>query len=449
MAKQADTSGRLPRLPEEPVQRIVEPLARFLHVEAASGVVLLLSTAAALILANSAVSQQFLGFWKTPVGFEIGSFQVRGSLQHWINDGLMAIFFFVIGLEVKRELVLGELRDLTQATVSIAAAIGGMVVPAGIYLALQFGQPGQPGWGIPMATDIAFVVGCLAILGSRVPRGFRVMLLSLAIVDDIGAILVIAVGYTESVDLTALTLGLLGIGAIVGLTRIGVRNIGVYTVCGVLVWFAFHESKVHATVAGVILGLITPARSWVGKGLLAEIVDRAGHFLRGEGRGAHGQAYGVMRHLEQASREAISPLERLESALHPWVGLLIMPIFALANAGVPIRLSDLGQPVAVALMAGLVLGKPCGIILFSWLAVRLGLAKLPEGVTWAMIAAGGLLAGIGFTMALFIAGLALDGGLLDTAKIGILAGSMICAIAGMGLLVTLLPKQPQTHRGES
>jgi NhaA family Na+:H+ antiporter len=444
MAGRSNTSERSIPLPEEPVDRILAPLARFLHVEAASGIVLLACTVAALILANSPWSDRFLAFWKTTVGFQIGSFEMRHSLQHWINDGLMAIFFFVIGLEVKRELVIGELRELRRAVLPIAAALGGMLAPAGIYLALQLGRPGQPGWGIPMATDIAFVVGCMALLGPRIPHGLRVMLLSLAIADDIGAILVIAVGYTEAVQGGALLLGLLGIAAIFTVERLGVRSFPAYTLIGILVWLAFHQSGVHATIAGVILGLMTPARSYLSEGRFGEVLHRAGQVFQGGGWKTERRRAEKIRRFQWAARETIPPLEYLEHTLHPWVGFVIMPVFALANAGVPVHLSDLGAPVAMAVAAGLVVGKPAGIVLLSWLAVRLNVGKLPEGVTWRMIVAGGSLAGIGFTMALFIAGLALgDPLLLDTAKIGVLMGSLLSATIGMALLALFLPRTPE------
>ncbi len=436
MAEPEDPQIQLPR---EPIYRLVGPLERFLHVEAASGVVLLLCAIAALILANSSLSEQFLGLWEIQVGFTLGSFEVQHTLKHWINDGLMAVFFFVIGLEVKRELVIGELRDLRTAALPIAAAIGGMVVPAGIYLALQGGKPGQSGWGIPMATDIAFVIGCLAILGNRVPLALRLMLVSLAIADDIGAILVIAIGYTESIDGTALMLGFVGIGVIAVLARVGVRALLVYAVAGFLVWLAFHESGVHATIAGVILGLQTPARSYGSGGLISAVLDRASHVFHGDGWESVSDRATKVRKFQHVVRESISPVEYLEGLLHPWVGFVIMPIFALANAGVPLRLSDLGEPISVAVGAGLVVGKPLGILVFSWVAVRVGLARLPQGVGWGVIVGGGFLAGIGFTMALFISGLALDGDALNTAKVGILGASAVAGITGVGLLVWLLP----------
>ena len=410
------------KLPREPVDRFLDPLARFLRVEAASGILLLCATVTALALANSPWAAGFLGFWHTKAGFRIGGFDLHLSLEHWINDGLMAIFFFVIGLEVKREVVHGELSDVRAAALPLAAALGGMLVPAAIYLALVHRGPGARGWGIPMATDIAFVVGCMAVLGPRVPKGLRVMLLSLAIADDIGAILVIAIGYSGALDWIALGLGVLGIGAVVGLARLGVRSVPVYVIVGALVWYAVHASGVHATIAGVILGWLTPIKPWVSKRRLAGILK--------EGGAGGGDA----RTLEVAARESVSPLERLEGALHPWVGFVIMPLFALANAGVRLSPSAFADPVALAAGLGLVVGKPLGILVLSWIAVRAGLARLPEGVGWREVAAGGALAGIGFTMALFIAGLALPGDLLDAAKIGILGASVVSAAVGMTAL---------------
>jgi NhaA family Na+:H+ antiporter len=438
MSGHTDRTEKL--FPEEPIDAFLEPLGRFLHIESASGIILLAATITALVLANSPPSATFLAFWKKEVGFTFGSFQMHHSLQHWINDGLMTVFFYVIGLEVKRELVMGELRGLRQAALPIAAAIGGMVVPAGIYLALQLGTPAERGWGIPMATDIAFVVGCLAVLGPRIPNSLRVFLLSLAIADDIGAILIIAVGYTESISLVALAIGIGGIMVAIGLMKFGLRNAGVYFFLMTFVWFAFHESGIHATVEGVIFGLLTPAKAWISEGRLNTIINKSRHFLQGGGWRTAGERYAALRQVERAARKTVSPLERFETELHPWVGFLIMPIFALANAGVAIEISDFTDPVAVAIGLGLFAGKPIGIVLFSWLAVRIGLAELPEGTSWGVVAGGGFLAGIGFTMALFIASLALSGDLLDAAKVGVIMGSVLSAVVGITMLVRLLPK---------
>ena len=422
-------------LPSEPIHRVTQPVGRFLHVEAASGVVLLVAAVVAFAAANSGLSDAFLGFWKTKIGIDVGGFVMSHTLKHWVSDGLMAIFFFVVGLEVKREIVLGELRSLRQAALPIAAAIGGMVVPAAVYLAVVEGAATR-GWGIPMATDIAFVVGCMAVLGSRVPQSFRVLLLSLAIADDVGAILVIAIGYTTDLSLAALGLGIAGLGLVAGMRLLGVRAIPVYVVVGIGVWVAFHESGVHATLAGVILGLMTPTGARISDSRLAQMVDRAAELWRGDEPSDDAPSHAVRQRIALAARESISPLQRLENGLHPWSAFLIMPVFALANAGVEFQASQLGEPVALAIGAGLVLGKPVGIVLFSFVAVRLGLAQLPAGVNWRMMVGGGLLAGIGFTMSLFIAALALEGALLDAAKVGILCGSLVAGIGGMALLST-------------
>jgi NhaA family Na+:H+ antiporter len=426
-------------VPREPIHKVIEPVQRFLHVEAASGVLLLVCTAIALILANSAASEWYTAIWKTKVGFAFGDFSMMYSLQHWINDGLMAIFFFVVGLEVKREMVLGELRDAKRAALPVAAAIGGMVVPALVYLAFQGSGEAARGWGIPMATDIAFVVGCMAVLGPRVPRILRVMLLSLAIVDDIGAILVIAVGYTESLNITALLLAFAGLAVVYGLGRAGVRSFGIYAILGVLVWFGFHESGVHATIAGVLMGLLTPARSYLGENTISQMFQRADKTLHGGDWVNMHHRSDTVRKFTDSLREVISPLEYLEGTLHPWTSFVIMPIFALANAGVAFSMGDFGEPVAIAIMAGLVIGKPVGILLMSFLAVKLVTKTLPEGLTWSAMVGGGFLSGIGFTMALFISGLALSGPVLQTAKVGVLGASLIAAVIGMAILIKVLP----------
>ncbi len=426
-------------VPREPIHRITEPIERFLHVEAASGVLLVVCTIIALVLANSAASEWYAAVWKTKVGFAFGNFSMMYSLQHWINDGLMAIFFFVVGLEVKREMVVGELRDPKRAALPVAAAIGGMVVPALIYFAMQSGGEAARGWGIPMATDIAFVVGCMALLGPRVPHILRVMLLSLAIVDDIGAILVIAIGYTESLNITALFLAFGGLGVVYTLGRLGVRSFGIYVILGVLVWFGFHESGVHATIAGVLMGLLTPARSYLGENTISQMFQRADETLHGGSWINMHHRSGAVRKFTDSVREVISPLEYLEGTLHPWTSFVIMPIFALANAGVAFTLADFGEPVAIAVMVGLVVGKPVGILLMSFLAVKLITKTLPEGLSWSSMLGGGFLSGIGFTMALFISGLALSGPVLQTAKVGVLGASLIAAVLGMTVLIKVLP----------
>ncbi len=431
-------------MPSVPVDAITRPLNRFLHIEAASGAVLILFTIAALILANSPIAGDFHHLLETPIGISIGSFALNYSLHHWINDGLMTIFFFVVGLEIKREFVFGELRDPKKAALPLAAAIGGMVAPAGIYLLLQGSGPAARGWGIPMATDIAFVVGCMAVLGPRIPHGLRIMLLSLAIVDDIGAIIVIAIGYTEGLDLRSLFIGCAGFLVCVFFNRIGIRSVAVYIVVGIAIWYSFMMSGIHATVSGVVLGLITPGRPWIDDGLFGDAVRKTAGLIRGNDSSGSTQRHDMLRQMAGAARETIPPLERLESLLHPWVSFAIMPVFAFANAGVHLDSSGFSNPIGLAVIAGLLLGKPIGIFLTSFVAVRLGVARLPSGLGWSGVIGGGFLGGIGFTMALFIAGLALDGDMLDASKIGILVGSLASAIVGSAILIVVLPK-PTDH----
>ncbi|HVL13253.1 MAG TPA: Na+/H+ antiporter NhaA [Gemmata sp.] len=436
-------------LPVPPIRRIVRPLTRFLQIESASGIVLLACTVVALVLANSPYEKQVHDFWEMPVRLDVGAFHVGGTLGHFvINDVLMTIFFFVVGLEIKRELVAGELRDPRKAALPVVAAIGGMLVPAGIYMALMARYVGQPefrGWGVPMATDIAFVVGVMAILGRRVPFGLKIMILSLAIVDDIGAVMVIAVFYSGGVDWVALGMALLGFVLTYGLNRAGVRAISVYVAVGIGIWFAFHHSGVHPTMTGVLLGLLTPSREWVAReSLRLSLLDLTAKLEADERTDPN-----ELTVMTFAVRESVSPLERLETGLHPWVGFIVMPLFALANAGVHIDVGELTNPVAVAVALGLLLGKPIGIALFSFVAVRARIARLPEGVNWWVLLGGGCLAGIGFTMSLFVAGLAFEGHeqLLTAGKIGTLAGSVCSAVLGTGILLLSLRKRPTTVNG--
>jgi NhaA family Na+:H+ antiporter len=392
------------------------------------------------------LAKDYENFWHTHVGIEIGGFKLGGELGHFfVNDVLMTIFFFVVGLEIKRELVAGELRDPRKAALPVAAALGGMLAPAAIYAAVMASRgdgAGMRGWGIPMATDIAFVVGVMALLGKRVPFGLKIMLLSLAIADDIGAVIVIAIFYSGGVDFVMLALAAGGFGVTYGLNRAGVRAVPVYFVVGAFIWLAVYKSGVHPTVAGVMLGLLTPASAWVGDKTLIEVLQDALKNAPGEGPERHD----TLKTVEFTAREGISPLERLEVGLHPWVGFVIMPLFALANAGVLIRGDQVGSPVALAVAVGLLVGKPLGVLLFSFLAVRLGLAKLPQGVNWWVLLGGGCLAGIGFTMSLFVAGLAFPPEsppeLLAAGKAGTLFGSTCSALLGVVVLLIVLRKRP-------
>jgi len=430
-------------LPSEMIDRVTEPFARFLRIEAASGLLLLASALVALGLANSSWSAEFLPFWETPIGLYFGPLDFSRSLRHWINDGLMTFFFFVVALELKRELVLGELRNPRMAALPFAGALGGMITPMSLYLALMAGQPGAHGWGTVMATDTAFVIGCLALFGSRIPPNLRLFLLSLAIFDDVGAILVVAVGYSEALNWISLTLGVLGLAAVAGAARLGIRSIPVYFLFGGMIWLCIDASGIHATIAGVILGLMTPTQVWVSDARLRAILGRVLSYPAGEHWSGHTADRRDLRLAGRAVTESLSPVERLEMMLHPWVGFLIMPVFALANAGVAVSAADIGQSLFVAIFAGLVVGKPIGVLIFSWFAVRLGFAAQPPGLSWPYLAAGAFLTGIGFTMSLFIAGLAYDPAMLGTAKIGILAASVCSAAAGL-LLLSWLTYRKQT-----
>jgi NhaA family Na+:H+ antiporter len=375
-----------------------------------------------------------LNVWETQIGFQVGAWDFARTLRDWINDGLMTLFFFLVSLELKRELVLGELRSPRMAALSISAALGGMLVPAALYLTIQGGQSGQHGWGTVMATDTAFVIGCLALLGSRIPQALRVFMLSLAIVDDIGAILVVAIGYSSHIAWHALALAALGVAVVRAMAALGFRGFPIYFLMGGFIWVAVDASGIHATVTGVILGLMTPARRWVSDDRLYAILKQViAHPVSDEGSGDT-RDRNTLQVAEVAARETLSPVERLEIALHPWVSFAIMPLFAFANAGVSLSMDNLGDPVTLAVFVGFAVGKPVGVLSFSWLAVRAGIAIRPPELSWGSLAGGGLLAGIGFTMALFIANLAFSESLIGSAKLGILLASVVSALAGLALL---------------
>jgi NhaA family Na+:H+ antiporter len=435
MSKRRDELNRstgAAELPREMADRFTRALNRFLAIEAATGILLVVAAGAALVLANSPWSVAFFEFWSTPLEVRFGAFDLSRSLRLWVNDALMTLFFFVVALELKRALVRGELRNLRVAAFSFAGALGGMVAPAAIYLALMYGQPGAHGWGAVTATDTAFVMGALALLGTRTPPSLRLFLLSLAIFDDLGAIIIVAVVYGDALDPNALMAAGVALAAVFGAERLGVRSVPFYVVLGVCAWLAFDASGLHPTVAGVLLGLMTPAKEWVSPERMRSIfervlVPRVGTELDdvSSGRANLGRA-------RVAATESVSPVERLELKLHPWTGFVVMPLFALANAGVEFTWASLRAPIGGAMVAGLVLGKPIGVLGASWIAARTGLATRPSGSRWSTLAAGSVLTGIGFTMSLFIAGLALPAESLPAAKIGILIAAVVAA--GSGLL---------------
>ncbi|HYD62845.1 MAG TPA: Na+/H+ antiporter NhaA [Noviherbaspirillum sp.] len=434
MTENRQTDKDLIQLPKEFGDRLKEPFSRFFHIEAAGGATLLLFTIAAVVLSNSPWGHFYFEAWETPIGFQIGSLEYVRSLKEWINDALMTLFFFLVALELKREIVLGELNNPRMAALSIAAATGGMLVPAALYLVLQWNQPGQHGWGTVMATDTAFVIGCLALLGSRIPHSLRVFMLSLAIVDDVGAILVVAIGYSSHIAWGALALGALGVAVVRAMALVGFRGFPIYFLAGGLIWLTVDASGIHATVTGVILGLMTPARRWVNDKRLYAILDQVVAHPSDEEDSGDTRDRETLQRAEVAARETLSPVERLEIALHPWVGFAVMPLFAFANAGLPLSVSEVEDSVTLAVFIGFAAGKPVGILVFSWLAVRSGIAIRPLDLGWRLIAGGGLLAGIGFTMALFIANLAFNANQLDSAKLGIFAASVCSAAAGLAFL---------------
>jgi NhaA family Na+:H+ antiporter len=438
----------------EPARRVVQklfaPLERFLQVEAASGIVLLVAALVALIWANSPWSSSYEALWHTPITVGAGSYTFTQTLHFWLNDGLMAIFFFVVGLEIRREIYEGELADFKRAALPVAAAIGGMIVPALIFSAFNAGTENQRGWGVPVATDIAFAVGVLALLGKRVPPALRVLLLALAIIDDLGAIVVIALFYSSGVAWAGLALAAVGVLGVLAFQRLGVRQTLAYLIPGAVLWIGMYQAGVHPTIAGVILGLITPVRSWFGKEgfVLAarEAVEDFHTTARAEDH-AVGDLLPPLRRIREAHREALAPVVRIQAELHPWVAFGIMPLFALANAGVSLAgldMADTGSmTVIVGVMLGLVIGKPIGIFLASFVTVKLGVCALPRGVLWRGILLVGLVGGIGFTMAIFIAGLAFPGtGMLAAAKLGVLLASVLAGVIGLVAGRLVLPARP-------
>lgn len=439
MAKQAQASPRT----SQPIDRIVRPFQEFAQTAASSGLVLLAAAILALTWANSPFADSYHDFWHSTFSVGVGEFVFSQPLEVWINDGLMAVFFFVVGLEIKREVMTGELSAFRQASLPVAAAVGGMTVPALIYVIWNFGTPWVGGWGIPMATDIAFALGILALLGKRVPNSWRVFLTAVAIVDDLGAVLVIAIFYTAQISGLALAAGMAGLAVMALANRLGVRSALAYFLIGLGVWAAFLTSGVHATIAGVLTAMTIPARSVLDK---ERFVAAGRGFLDvvGDGDSERDQEAAAVRALEISCEHVQTPLLRLEHALHPWVAFAVMPIFALANAGIPLGadfVAALTTPVTLGVFFGLIIGKQVGVTLFAWLTVRSGLATLPESMSWRSVYGLAWLAGIGFTMSMFIAGLAF--GSADTlveSKAGILTASMVAGMAGYLLLKRGLPQ---------
>ncbi len=421
--RHAELTGAAAALPGRRVPRV---LRQFLETEAAGGVVLLVAAVVAVVWANSPWSGSYRTFWSTDLAVSVGRFVLVEDLRHWVNDGLMAVFFFV-GLEIKRELVSGDLRDRRVAAMPAVAAVGGMAVPALLYLLVTAGSGGARGWGIPMATDIAFAIGVVALVGPRVPSSLKLFLLTLAIVDDIGAIVVF---YADDIDPRFLLAAAALVVVMVGLRRAGVVWLAPYAVLGVGVWLATQASGVHATIAGVVLGLLAPAQP-----LIAAAVAR-----QWAGDLADEPSPAELDAMTRLAKTSVSPAERMEHLLHPWTSFVIVPVFALGNAGVELGTDSFTKPgaamVTTGVVVGLLAGKTLGITGPAWLAVRTGLGRLPEGATWPMVAGVAVIGGIGFTVGLFITELAFTpGALQDAAKIGVLAASALAAMMGSIVLI--------------
>jgi Na+:H+ antiporter, NhaA family len=422
-----------PRSTSLPIEVLTGPFVRFAKMEAASGILLMASTIAALVWANSPWAASYHEIWNLPSTIGFGRFALTETPHEWINDGLMAIFFFVVGLEIKREVLIGELSSLRQAAFPFFAALGGAIVPAILYLVINHGGNALKGWAIPMATDIAFALGVLAILGSRVPVSLKVFVTALAIVDDLIAVLIIAIFYTDKIHVISLALGLAGVALCFGANLLGVRRPAIYAIIGVLVWLAVLKSGIHATVAGVLLAFTIPSQTYVDR---KSFLQRSRRLLdRFEAAPANSsESHSAIHMIDEQLQLIESPLHRIEHFLHPWVSFAIMPLFAFSNAGVGIfgnGTAALTNPVSLGVAVGLFVGKPLGIWVFARLAAKTGVAAAPPELSWSALFGAAWLCGIGFTMALFIANLAFgEGAVLDMSKIGILAASLasgICA----------------------
>lgn len=423
---------------------LIRPFQTFAQMETSGGILLVIVTAVALFLANSSYQDFYHRIWHISLKIGVGSLMFDQPLHFWINDGLMTIFFFVVGLEIKREVLAGELASFDRAALPVAAAIGGMLVPAGIYSAFNYGSPGAGGWGIPMATDIAFTLGVVTVLGSRIPKALAIFITALAIVDDLGAVIVIAVFYTEHIVTGYLWItGSLFIILII-LNIMGFHKPLVYIVFGLSIWFAVYMSGIHSTIAGILVAMVVPARSGFDTDVFLGKVRR----VLGRFRCRDDCGYSIYKDpehryavhtLSMLCQNVETPLQRIEHALHPWVVFLIVPVFAFANAGVTVNAEVIHQvvadPISPGIILGLFLGKQLGIFSASWIAIRMRMASLPSGVGLGEIYGASILCGIGFTMSFFVANLAFRGSeLMETAKLSILIGSFLSLVAGFIVL---------------
>lgn len=425
---------------EKTFNKIATPFEHFIHAQTTTGLVLMFMTILALILANTPLTDSYMHFFHTKIDFNVGSWTLSHSIHHWINDGLMAIFFFIVGLEIKREILVGELSNIKVAILPILAAIGGMVLPALIYLSINHGGEGANGWGIPMATDIAFAISALVLLGKRVSTALVTFLVALAIVDDLGAVIVIALFYTEEIQMLPLALAGVSFLIMISFNRFGIHAILPYFIVGLSMWFFMLESGVHATIAGVIAAMSIPSKP---KFTPIDFthhtrnqLDEYDSYPVATDHIMHERQKAILLNIKDKIDSVNSPAARLEHDLHLPVSLIVIPLFALANAGISIDFSSISntivEPISLGIIAGLILGKVIGIAGVAWLAVKLGIAKLPEGSTMSQVFGVAFLGGIGFTMSIFVADLAFLGNeaLIFQAKIGILAASLFAGLFG-------------------
>ena len=426
------------------IDRILKPVERYMHNESTAGIMLLASALIAIGWANSPFGDSYFHFWEYEVAIRVANYEIANTLHTWINDGLMAMFFFVIGLELKREIIAGELSDIKKALLPLVTAVGGMLIPAAIYIVWNPSGPANDGWGIPMATDIAFALGIISLLGKRVPVVLKIFLTALAIADDIGAVLVIAFFYTSQISFWSLGLGALFVIILLVANYVGVRNTLFYGLVGIGgVWLAFLMSGVHATIAGVIAAFAIPARTKINEQRFIDVLDeklKEFHTIPPNDVTLLEPAqYRVIQNIYQLTKAAGTPLQKLEYQLHPWVSFVIMPLFALANAGIildeKLMQSIFSSGITMGVFWGLTAGKLLGVVIFCWLMVKLRLSALPEGMTWGHLWGIGLLAGVGFTMSLFVTTLAFkEPQAVAAAKAGILAASIISGVAGYFVL---------------
>ena len=435
MNKKDSLDIQLGHLPKEFINKLSNPIYNFLHIEALGGIVLFIFITIALILSNSQWADSFKAIWEVNLGIHIGHYELSKSIKEWLNDGLMTLFFFLISLELKRYFAFGGLAKFREGMFATLAAIGGMLVPVIFYVILQWGRPEVLSWGTVMVTDTAFVIGALAILGSRINKSLRIFLLSLAIVDDVCSILVVTFFYSHHLYWLVIILAI-GVLIIIRLmTVMGIRSLKIYFIIGCIIWLLFDFSGIHATITGVILGLMTPSRRWINDKRLYNILNNVTSHPIEKQDGSDTKDRNTLHLAEVAVRESLSPIERLIIVLHPWVNFIILPLFILANASISLSFKNINSYLIFSIFIAFVLGKPIGVLLFSWLAIVTKIAAFPSDLNWRLLTGGAILAGAGFTMALFIANLAFTEQFSNSIKLAILLSSGFSILVGLFYLL--------------